>query len=140
MIRIGIKQHCPLPHQPENWLIDESPWSLLQRDAADDYCDFLNNRVTIGAFLLGDSRVAIPVQEFECNSLRCSLELISPRDLHLRVEEFNAKKKRERSSVSAQSTTTCRLPIPISTACCYAAALGNIRSVRSAYRKTPIRC
>jgi hypothetical protein len=93
VVRIGVERHCPLPHQPENWLIDASRWSLLRRDAGRAYCGLLNNWVARGMDLLGDSRTAISVDEFGRNPASSSLQLIRPRDLHWIVEERENKKK-----------------------------------------------
>lgn len=93
VIRIGVERHCPLPHHPENWLIDASRWSLLRREAADDHRGLLNRWVACGADLLGDSRLAIPGGEFECDPISKSLQLIRPCDLFWKVVELEGKKK-----------------------------------------------
>ena len=93
VIRIGIKQHCPLQHQPENWLIDASPWRLLHRNAANDHRGLLKNWIARGTELLGDSRIAIPVFEFEGTPMVWSLQFIRPQDLQWRVEANDGRKR-----------------------------------------------
>ncbi len=93
VIRVGVRQHCPMPHHPENWLIDESPWRLLRRGAGVCYRPWLNQWVARGTGLLGDTRIAIAAYEFEGNPLPRSLQLIEPCDLHWRVEDLDGKKK-----------------------------------------------
>ncbi len=31
VVQIGIRAHRPLTHQPENWVVDGSTWTLLSR-------------------------------------------------------------------------------------------------------------
>ena len=93
IIRVGVKHHCPLPHQPENWLMDESSWTLLGRGSAGQCRGFLNNWVSRKIELLGDTRIAIPVFEFASHPMPWSLQLVRPCDLHWRVELHDGKLK-----------------------------------------------
>src|ERR1022692_1954860 len=37
VIRVGLSHRQPTPHQPENWLVNNSAWALLERPASVDH-------------------------------------------------------------------------------------------------------
>jgi hypothetical protein len=93
LIRLGVSHHCPMPHHPENWLIDGTHWTLLRREAGWVHRRMLNRWAESGPTLLGDNRPEIPFCEFEGSPPRGSLQLTRPLDLHWRVDEYERKRR-----------------------------------------------
>jgi hypothetical protein len=63
VIRAGVRQHRPQPHQRENWVIDETPWELVQRPADQARRDLLRSHIEFGPELFGTTAVTIPYEE-----------------------------------------------------------------------------
>lgn len=53
VIRIGLSNAKPQPHQPENWLIDDSPWQLISRPAPASLRLLLRSILEPGPWLFG---------------------------------------------------------------------------------------
>ena len=63
VIRAGVREYRPQPHQRENWVIDETPWELVQRPADRLRQDLVRSHVVFGPDLLGTTAVAIGYDE-----------------------------------------------------------------------------
>ncbi len=88
VIRVGLLRAAPLPHQPENWLVDDSAWELLERPAAAERARVVEASVFRGSQLFGDTRRAAPQAQFRTCPARKSLALVAPADIRWRTE-FN---------------------------------------------------
>jgi len=88
VIRVGLSCPRPLPHQPENWLVDDSPWMLLERPAPAEFARVVSSAVCGGPALLGDTARAVRQAQFCSRPARHSLTLIKPANLRWRTE-FN---------------------------------------------------
>lgn len=78
VIRIGVHGHKPLMSQPENWLIDGSPWQLLNRPAPSGLHEHLRARLFRGRLLFGCASDRISVARFAQTPASGSLLLIKP--------------------------------------------------------------
>jgi hypothetical protein len=88
VIRVGLARHRPLPHQPENWLVDDSPWTLLERPAAADRSPVVSGALCSGPLLFGNAGRWVPYAQFRTRPAPESLLLVQPTDILWRVE-FN---------------------------------------------------
>jgi hypothetical protein len=95
VIRVGLSAAHPAPHQPENWLISNDPWELVERPASARHAPVIAAALSTSPLLLGGTSSSI--REAEClrNSGRESLALTEPRDLLFRAEisPFEKSKK-----------------------------------------------
>jgi len=78
LIRIGFHGHKPLRSQPENWLIDGSPWQLLRRPAPATFLEHLRVRLFREPLLFGCASDRISVAKFAQTQVSDSLLLIKP--------------------------------------------------------------
>jgi hypothetical protein len=88
VIRIGLSHHQPLPHQPENWLMDTSAWMLLERPASADRARVVAAAVFRGPLLFGDTGRSLPHAQLRGRPARESLVLVHPTGIRWRTE-FN---------------------------------------------------
>jgi len=88
VIRVGLSHPQPLPHQPENWIMDSSAWSLVERPAAADRARIVAAAVFRGSLLFGNKGRSVPYAQFRGHPARESLVLVKPAGIRWRTE-FN---------------------------------------------------
>ena len=86
VIRVGLSRHQPLPHQPENWLTDDSGWKLLERPASADHARAVTAAVSREPLLFGNSGRSVPHAQFLGLPARESLTLVQPTDIRWHTE------------------------------------------------------
>jgi hypothetical protein len=72
VIRAGVRRRWPQPHQRENWVIDETPWELVQRPADQARRDLVRSHIEFGPELFGGTAVTIPYHELAASAARNS--------------------------------------------------------------------
>ena len=77
VIRVGLSHRQPAPHQPENWLVDNSPWALLERPASADHRRVVSAAVFGGPALFGNTGRSVPQAQFRSRPARESLVLVA---------------------------------------------------------------
>jgi len=78
VIRAGVSGRRPLPHQPENWLIDDTMWRPVERPASVKYASVLAAAIARDPRLLGSPGGKVPAEYFENHPPAHSLALIQP--------------------------------------------------------------
>lgn len=78
VIRVGLSEPRPLPHHPENWLIDGSAWEPVERPASVEYAAVVAGGVSRDQSLFGDSGNRVPEERFRSHAARESLALVQP--------------------------------------------------------------
>jgi len=101
VIRVGLSHHRPSPHQPENWLVDGSEWTLLERPAAAGHARVVAPAVFRGSVLLGNTGRSVPQAQLRKRPARESLTLVEPADIRWRTE-FNTYELRNMPRVLFQ--------------------------------------
>ena len=86
VIRVGLVRRQPQPHQPENWLVDESPWALLERPAALDRAPIVAAAVSRDPAILGNQRRFVTEKQMRARPAADSLVLVQPADIRWRTE------------------------------------------------------
>jgi hypothetical protein len=81
VIRVGLQAPRPLPHQPENWLIDGSQWRPMAQPATQKYAPVLAAAVARDPFLLGSPGGRVAVETFADRPAGHSLALVEPSDI-----------------------------------------------------------
>jgi hypothetical protein len=59
LLRVGVTSPRPMPHQRENWVIDESPWKLVRRPAPRPVLERMIPLFERGPEILGGTDAAI---------------------------------------------------------------------------------
>ncbi len=80
VIRIGFSRHSPANSQPENWLIDGTPWQLISRPAPSSFRHLLQARLYRNALLFGCASDRIAVEKFTTAPAPESLALVNPQN------------------------------------------------------------
>ena len=88
VIRVGLSHRQPLPHQPENWLVDDTPWVLLERPASAAHAHRVAAAVRRGPQLLGNTGRSVPHAQLLRRPAQESLVLVEPTDIRWHTE-FN---------------------------------------------------
>jgi hypothetical protein len=83
VIRVGVRKPRPAVHQPENWVTDGTPWTLLPRPSEALFYSVLRNAVVAGPELLGGFEDRVPFAQFASKPAPASLALVAPEDLYL---------------------------------------------------------
>ncbi|MGA2594139.1 MAG: hypothetical protein ABSH32_29915 [Bryobacteraceae bacterium] len=86
VIRVGLSHPHPAPYQPENWLVNNSAWTLLERPASADHVQVVTAAVFRGSLLFGNAGRSVPVAQFRSRAARESLALVQPTDIRWRTE------------------------------------------------------
>ena len=86
VIRVGLSHPQPKPHQPENWLVDNSAWDLLERPASADHAGVVAASVLRDSQLFGNTQRSVPQAQFRKGAARESLALVEPTDIRWRTE------------------------------------------------------
>lgn len=81
VIRVGLSNPHPLPHQPENWRVDGSPWELIERPAGGESARIVVGSVSENPLLFGNSGKSVSDARFEHLPAKESLVLIEPSDI-----------------------------------------------------------
>ncbi len=78
VIEIGISTSKPKPYQPENWLIESTPWRLVSHTLNQSHLRLIKNAFFQGDSLFGTKFDRIPYTQFEQYPVKSSLEIIQP--------------------------------------------------------------
>lgn len=81
IVEIGVKCPRPAVHQPENWLVDGTPWRLLRRPGKKEEINVIWEHVIDDLLLFGNSGDRVPENE----NVECSLALVRVADLRWRI-------------------------------------------------------
>ena len=84
VIEIGCTCPKPAPHQPENWLIDNSQWAPIDQPSPMILASVLQAAIWKDADLLRGLTDRIPYSALEQNPIKASLALVAPREVRLR--------------------------------------------------------
>jgi hypothetical protein len=88
VIRVGLLHPDPLPHQPENWLVDSSEWTLLERPASAKPAQVVSAAVFGGSLLFGNKGRWVTKAQLLGRQARESLVLVQPAGIRWHTE-FN---------------------------------------------------
>jgi hypothetical protein len=91
VIRVGLRGHQPAPHQPENWVIDGSRWTLLTRPATANLAEVLRRALIAGPELLSGTADRAAYVSFLKEPAQASLALIAPETLHVYHQTFHGR-------------------------------------------------
>jgi hypothetical protein len=78
VIEIGISTSKPKPYQPENWLIEPTPWRLVSHTLNHSHLRLIKNAFFQGDSLFGTTFDRIPYIQLEQYPAKSSLEIIQP--------------------------------------------------------------
>jgi hypothetical protein len=81
VIRVGLSNPHPLPHQPENWRVDDSAWELIERPAGGERARIVVGSVSENPVLFGNAGKSVPYARFQQLPAKESLVLVEPSDL-----------------------------------------------------------
>jgi hypothetical protein len=79
VIRIQLKNPRPESHQPENWLVGDREWKLVDQWSLSDAKAHLDAKVLSGPRLLGDTSDSIDWDWIQENGVEASLGLVKVR-------------------------------------------------------------
>ncbi len=83
VLQVGLQSPRPKSHQPENWVIDGSRWTLISRPMGDELTSILQIAIKDGPELLGGLSDRVPYASFHDTPAAASLELRSPEYIEL---------------------------------------------------------
>lgn len=82
-IKVGLQKPRPLPHQPENWVIDRARWNLLARPMEADLVPILKAALVSGPELLCGFSDRVSSAHFQQHPAAASLALVAPEEVSL---------------------------------------------------------
>jgi len=89
VIRVGLSNPQPLPHQPENWRINTRVWELMERPATEGHAAVVADSLSLSPFLFGCSETSVPVAQFQERPATESLVIVQPGDIEWRTNNIN---------------------------------------------------
>lgn len=93
VISAPLLQPSPSVYQPENWLIDEGAWTLVERPAREEYAALLARAVTRGPLLFGDRSRRVDAARFQNQPASASLALIHPERVSWITDSWGQNRK-----------------------------------------------
>lgn len=93
LLRVGVVAPRPMPHQRENWVIDESPWRLLRRPAPRGLLERMLPAFERGPKLLGDTSAVIAYDQCVRSPAAASLAIAKIQRAILVVGERLARRR-----------------------------------------------
>lgn len=79
VVRVPLKRRAPKRHQPENWLVREGEWKLIDKLSVEEAAGYLDQVVVDGPDLLGDTSASIDWDWIEENGVTESLAVVHVR-------------------------------------------------------------
>ena len=103
VLDIPMKKSKPLEYQPENWLINRSPWTLVRRPATAAECAVIAPHIVTGPELFGNTGDRVIVG----SPISKSLALIRPATVHwvIRRDREGRRKTRVRFTLDGAEYT-----------------------------------
>jgi hypothetical protein len=93
LIRVEVVQPRPVPGQPENWLIANRPWKLLERPAPAAFQTLFATFLGREAVVFGSATDRLCAAGFQHNPPRSSLVLLKPQGTRFLHEVIGSKKR-----------------------------------------------
>jgi len=97
-IRIQIKEHCPKSYHPENWLIANKQWELIDGEPTEDNESLISDAVMEGSEIFGNKNTSIKLEEVRESPLSNSLALVSPSEPRIRTKEYEEGSEKVRAT------------------------------------------
>jgi len=85
LLNVGLSAPLPQPHQPENWVIDGTPWDLVARPLPKKFLPLLRASLVSGPELFGNDLDRVPFQSFTAAGAKASLALVIPEALEWEI-------------------------------------------------------
>lgn len=87
VLSVPVLEPRPQAHQPENWLLAQTRWRLIEQVDATALSTLIESSVERGPELLGSVTDRVPFSAFEARSAAASLALVEPRSIewHIRA-------------------------------------------------------
>ena len=113
VIRLGIDRARQTAHQPENWLVDSSPWTLIERPASRDATKVLRQAIVHGPELLRGFSDRVSLESIQQVPMEASLALLAPTSISLyRTTNYRGNQRaRGQFSLGSGDNTTYDLAI-----------------------------
>ncbi len=108
ILEIDFIKPLPEVHQPENWLISQTPWRLVHRWEVFSHCakrnllNFLNDLAISKSYIFNDFSEKISYSHLLSNPLSSSLVIVKPENLSFKVSSHY--KRRIKASFYLQSS------------------------------------
>jgi hypothetical protein len=105
VLRVGVRERRIQPHQPENWVIDETPWQLVRRPADKVGQDLVRSHIVHWPDLLGSRTTTMAYDDFLRRPNPSSLAIVRPSRPVLVAESRGQGRKRLRVRFSLRGAT-----------------------------------
>ncbi|MBI2857627.1 MAG: hypothetical protein HYX90_01005 [Chloroflexi bacterium] len=99
VIEVGLLQPRPEPHQPENWVIDGTPWIQVQSLTPSQAMAFITPWIVLGPELLGNSTDRVPYPDPPAKFPN-SLAVITPQSVIWHIITTTKGKRQTRAKFS----------------------------------------
>lgn len=81
VIDVHVSEHRPKPYQPENWVLEDKQWKLINRLNLTEAYELLRRALVPGPELFGDTNDRLPLAGLQAEPIPRSLALIEPTDV-----------------------------------------------------------
>jgi len=78
LVEIEVSETSSQPHQPENYVLENTQWRLIRRLQPREAVEFIESFLVTGPDLLGNSSDRLDYQALESNPVSASLVVIEP--------------------------------------------------------------
>jgi hypothetical protein len=98
VVRFEVSEPRPVPWQPENWLLTNRPWELIERSNAANLADDLRSLINEDTTLLDNTSRKIARAALEQTPIDASLTLVRPSTLNWRIERTPWGSRQQKAS------------------------------------------
>jgi hypothetical protein len=81
IIEVEVTEHRPKPYQPENWILKEQPWELINRIPPREAYLVLQSHVELGSTIFGNQGDRVPYAGLQTCPIAGSLTLVEPTEI-----------------------------------------------------------
>jgi hypothetical protein len=111
VIRVRVLKGEPQRHQPENWLVGEEPWQLVERPARQRAARILAAALHGNELIFGNDQATVPLETFETTPATESLLLVKPSDVVWRTDSREGEDRSRTRIRFRAGTITYDLPL-----------------------------
>jgi len=105
VVEVNVSEHRPKPYQPENWVLKNKQWKLVERLNPREVYSLLERSLVSGPDLFGNTSDRVPLADLQNNPVPESLVLIKPADVSWYITRSIRGIRQTRASFSLNQAT-----------------------------------
>lgn len=102
VLEVEFIEHQPEPYQPENWLVSDRQWKLINKLEPKEAKDFLKKYIEAGPYLFGNDEDRVYESDLKSNPVDSSLTLVHPEKFKWNITTNIYNRRQTRASFNIE--------------------------------------